>query len=141
MKVEQLMTAPAVTCSATDTLACAARKMWDADCGVLPVVGDDGTLIGVVTDRDLCMSAWSHGTSLDDITVAEAMARQVFTLTPEDDVTYAEQVMAEKQIRRLPIVDDYYQPVGILSINDIARATERPRSRIVQTLASISRHR
>jgi CBS domain-containing protein len=119
------MNAPPVVCSVHDTLSAAAQKMWDHDCGAIPVVDDQGRITGIVTDRDICMAAYTQGRALDAIPVTTAMARQVFSCYADDRVEEAEAVMAEKQVRRLPVIDDDRQPIGMLSLGDIARATER----------------
>jgi CBS domain-containing protein len=148
MNVEELMTKPAVTIQAQDNLDIAAKKMWDNDCGVLPVVGGDGRLIGVLTDRDICMSAWSRGRLLANIRADEAMSKQVFSLKPDQEIGLAEVLMTENQVRRIPIVDANEKPVGVLSMNDLAREATKPGtkfkdgiSRAVHTLAAICRPR
>ncbi|MFT3698671.1 MAG: CBS domain-containing protein [Kofleriaceae bacterium] len=148
MNVEDLMTKNVVTCFRTDCLATAAQKMWDGDCGALPVVDDDGALVGMVTDRDICMAAWTRGALLAEITVEQAMASDVFSIAPDQDTGFAELLMAEKQIRRIPVVDKSHNPIGILSMNDLAREAARPASelmdgpaRVVHTMASICRPR
>jgi len=147
MNVEDLMTKPAVTIQAQELLNVAAQKMWDNDCGVLPVVGGDGRLVGVLTDRDVCMSAWSRGQLLTNIRVEDAMSKQVFSLKPGQEVGLAEKLMAEHQVRRIPIVDASEKPVGIVSMNDLAREATRAGnfkdgiSRAIHTLAAICRPR
>lgn len=121
MRVEQLMSKPAVTCGKDDTLNTAARLMWDHDCGAVPVVGDGGKVVGVVTDRDICMAAFTQGKPLQAIPVSRAMSSDVIACHPEDSIDDAELRMAEKQLRRLPVVDAAGHPVGVLSINDVAR--------------------
>lgn len=148
MNVEELMTRRVVTCQANETLALAAQKMWDADCGVLPVVGGDGRLVGILTDRDICMSAWSQGRLLTEIPAEQAMSKEVFSVNPDQDVSLAELLMAEKQIRRIPVVDADGKPIGILSMNDLAREAARPGSKLkdgiaraIHTLAAICQPR
>ena len=146
MRIREIMSEPAVTCRATDSLNRAARLMWEHDCGVLPVTGDDGRLVGVVTDRDICMAAYTRGTTLRAIRVEDAMARSVFGCGPDDSLEKAETLMSDKQIRRLPVVDEYDRPIGVVSVNDIARqaATSRKqdgRDQFTQTLAAIGRPR
>jgi CBS domain-containing protein len=147
MQIETLMSRPAACCTVHDTLSTAAGMMWDHDCGALPVVNDEGVVVGMITDRDICMAAYTQGTGLDSIPVTTAMAKQVFCAGPEEDTEKAERLMAEKQIRRIPIVDNQSRPVGILSLNDLARATEQPGkvkeapSKVMHTLASVCRPR
>lgn len=143
MLVEQLMSQPAITCTQDDRLNTAAQLMWENDCGVLPVVDDDGRLVGILTDRDICMSAYTQGRSLQELSVSNAMAKQVFSCHPQDSVDAAEQLMSTVQVRRVPVVDDENHPVAVLSLNDIARNAASARGghnlddNVVQTLAAI----
>jgi CBS domain-containing protein len=148
MNVEELMTKPVVTIKAHEHLSVAAQKMWDTDCGVLPVVRDDGRLVGILTDRDICMSAWSQGRVLETIRADEAMSKQVFAVKPDQEIGVAERLMAEHRIRRLPVVDANEKPVGIVSMNDLAREVTRAGGRIkngvaraIDTLAAICQPR
>jgi len=119
--------------------------MWENDCGAIPVVDDGDHLVGMLTDRDICMSAYTQGSPLHAIPVHNAMAREVFACGPNDTLEQAEQLMAEKRIRRIPIVDDDNQPLGVLSINDIARHAAAARKKngleheVTQTLAAIGK--
>jgi CBS domain-containing protein len=142
MRVEQLMSQPAVTCRSDDSLHTAARLMWDHDCGALPVVGDGGKVVGVITDRDACMAAYTQGLPLQAVPVSRAMSRQVFSCRPDQAIEAAEKLMAEKQVRRLPVLDGEGRPVGMLSLNDVAReAASRPgnglASDVAKTLGAI----
>ena len=148
MNVEELMTKPAVTIQAHEPLAVAAQKMWDNDCGVLPVVGGDGRLVGILTDRDVCMSAWTKGQLLTNIRVEDAMSKQVFSMKPDQEIGLAEVLMTEHQVRRIPIVDANEKPVGVVSMNDLAREAARPGSKVkdgiaraIHTLAAICQPR
>ncbi len=135
MNVEELMTKPVVTIRAEEPLNVAAQKMWDNDCGVLPVVGGDGKLVGVLTDRDICMSAWSRGQPLGNIRTGDAMSKQVYSVKADQEIGLAELLMAEHQIRRLPVVDANDKPIGLVSMNDFAREAARPGSRIKDGIA------
>lgn len=121
MRVEQIMSHPPVTCTQDDSLSTAARLMWDRDCGVLPVIGDDGAVVGMLTDRDICMASLTQGRPLHAITVTSAMAKLVYCIHPQESIDAARHVMSEEKVRRLPVVDGQGQPVGVLSLNDIAR--------------------
>jgi CBS domain-containing protein len=141
MKTNELMHSPVVTCKVDDTLNEAARLMWDNDCGSLPVVDGGGKVVGMVTDRDLCMAAYTQGRPLWAIPVSSVMAKQVFSVGPDADVVDAQKVMSERQVRRIPIIDAEGTLVGMLSLNDLVRAAARaPHKdgmlRIVMTLAA-----
>jgi CBS domain-containing protein len=131
MNVEQVMTKNGATCLADNTLADAARVMWEQDCGFVPVVESDGSskLVGVITDRDICMAAYTRGVNLHALRVGEAMARSVQSCAPGDSLGLAEQRMSEFRVRRLPVVDDGGHLLGVLSLSDIAREARRQRRR------------
>src|SRR5690348_16991337 len=105
MKIRDLMTRRVASVRASDSTAVAARLMWDCDCGAVPVLDDEGRVIAMITDRDICMAALMRDRAPSAIPVSEAMSRDLQTCQPDDDVSAAEQVMREHQIRRIPIVD------------------------------------
>ena len=125
MKISQIMKTDVEVCGLDDNLAAAASRMWDCDIGCLPVVDDAGHVIGVVTDRDICMAAYTRGQRLEDIPVAVAMASEVLTCSPEATLVEAEEVMRSGQVRRLPVIDSDGSLVGIVSLNDLAILAER----------------
>ena len=148
MTVEEIMSTPALTCHAQDTLNFVAHKMWDADCGAIAVVNDEGKLVGIVTDRDICMAGLMQNLPLSDIPVHIAMARQVYAVEPQQPIEDAERLMAVHQIRRIPVVRGDGKPVGMIAINDLTREAARPQSRLrggvtrlVQTLSLICQPR
>lgn len=127
MKVQELMSSDTWTCRPDTTLAAAATAMWDRDCGILPIVGDDGRVKGVLTDRDICMAAAFRGRSLDEIRVAELDKSgdgKVWTCAPQDTVDTALSLMGLHQVRRLPVVERDGQLAGMLSLADVARAAQ-----------------
>lgn len=140
MLIEQIMSRPAVTCRASDSLGRAAQLLWDHDFGSLPVLDADGHLIGMITDRDICMAAYLRGQPLADITVEQAMARQVHACAPGDPIGVAEKVMSQFQIRRVPVAADG-DVVGVISLTDLARCAEQEggRRRPEVTDAEVSR--
>lgn len=146
MKIKQIMTRPAVTCPSTSTMDNAARLMWEFDCGVLPVVDDDGRLEGILTDCDICMAVYTQGQPLWSIPVATAMACQVVAAHEDDAIETVEGLMRDHQLRRLPVIDTDHRPIGMVSLNDLARlAAHAKRSTVdrelVQTLATICQPR
>ncbi len=98
-----------------------------ADCGCILVVSGngDGALIGVVTDRDIAMAAYTQGKQLWAIPVGTAMARKVIACHASDGISQAEALMRDNQVRRLPVLDQNEHLVGILSLNDVAREAQR----------------
>ena len=147
-RVDQLMSHPVVTCRTNDNLNTVAGLMWDHDCGVVPVVDDTGRLAGVVTDRDVCMAAYTQGRGLYEICVDSAMTRDPYACRPDDPSARAEEIMQTRQVRRLPVVDAEGRPVGLLSLNDLAREATRTGASqrgllngFARTLAAICRPR
>jgi len=124
MIVADLMTRNASTVRSGQTLAAAAQLMWDCDCGAVPVVENEGDrVIGMLTDRDICMASWSRDLPPSSIFVDDVMSRDLVQCSPRDTVSRVETLMRAKQIRRIPVVDSNQHLVGILSLADIARAT------------------
>lgn len=122
MNVEQLMTPSPATCGPTENLAQAVERMWDANCGIIPVVDDLGHVIGVVTDRDICIAAATRGRAPGEIRVEEMPGRPVVACRPDDDVKTALNAMKEHRVRRLPVTSDEGILHGIISLDDIALA-------------------
>jgi CBS domain-containing protein len=125
MKVKEIMTPDAATCSTSDDLSTAAMRMWNQDCGVLPVT-DDGRIRAVITDRDICMALLFRGERPAAITVGEVIGgHDLYSCSPEDDVLQALKTMHDRQIRRLPVLEDG-RLRGLLSINDVVLAAREP---------------
>jgi CBS domain-containing protein len=122
MKVADVMTSDIVTCKSDDTLNRAAQLMWERRCGCVPVLDEAGKAVGIVTDRDVCMAAYTQGRRLDAVPVATAMSRAVWTCPAAASVEDAEDVMAAHGIHRLVVLDDEGRPCGILSLHDLARS-------------------
>lgn len=118
LTVRDVMTPSPITLPASATLVDAARVMRDADMGSVVVLHEDGSLCGIVTDRDLVIRAIAE--DFLPRTMLEAVCtREAVTVGPDDDVTVAEQLMRERAIRRLPVVERG-QVVGIVSLGDVA---------------------
>lgn len=150
MRVHELMTREVSTCVPDTPMSEAARRMWENDCGVVPVVDpESGRVVAMVTDRDLCMAAFIQNQPLSSLPVRLAMSREVFACSPEDRVDEALERMSEHQVRRLPVLDDEGKLAGILSLNDLAVAfeqgqpphTARRERELAHTLESICHHR
>jgi CBS domain-containing protein len=96
--------------------------LCDRDCGCVPII-DDERLVGILTDRDLCMAIFHSGTTCSSIRICDVMAHKVITCSPDEPIQAAERRMRQHQVRRLPAVDANQRVRGILSINDLARAS------------------
>ena len=142
VQVRQLMMkADVQTCAPEDSLDTAARLLWEADVGVLPVVSG-GRTVGMITDRDICMAAYTQGRPLRELQVSSAMSRRVYGVRPETPLSEATLIMREHQVRRLPVVDQEGKLVGLLSLNDLARDAARARAKVsmkevAETLAAV----
>lgn len=148
MKVKEIMTKNAKACTPTDTLAAAARFMWDSDCGILPVV-TDGKVVGLVTDRDICMAAAMNNRNLANIAVEEIITGKVFSVAAEDEIQKALETMQERKVRRLPVLNPEGELEGVLSMNDIVLQAKETKEKkapdityrdIVQTYKAICGH-
>jgi CBS domain-containing protein len=115
-----LYTQDVTTCVVDVSAAEAARVMADRDCGSVPVVDEDGRLCGIVTDRDLLLAARVRGTSLAQVRLLSLPLRPVETCRPDSEVEEVLATMAERRIRRLPVVERDGRLVGIVSLADLA---------------------
>jgi CBS-domain-containing membrane protein len=127
VNVDKLMTKDVRWCYADASTADAARIMWERDCGFVPVIDASERLVGVITDRDICMASYLKNRNLNEISVREVMATDLYTCRPEDSIQTAENVMRQAQVRRLPVTNASNRLVGVLSLNDVAREAERER--------------
>lgn len=147
MKIAELMTTDVRTCSPDDTLERAAQIMSEKDCGVVPVADEEGHTVGVVTDRDICMAAFTHDRPLSEIAVSDAASKTLVCASPDETIEAVEALMQSAQIRRIPIVDAERRSVGIVSVGDIARRFSSGPSEdvradaVARTLAAISQPR
>jgi CBS domain-containing protein len=126
MKVKELMTTDVKRCSLETNLAAAARIMWEGDCGAVPVTDERDHVVGIITDRDICIAAATRPRTEGEIPVKDVISGALYTCAPGDDVRAALDTMKARKIRRLPVVEQGGRLVGIVSIHDIA---EQSRSR------------
>jgi len=122
MKVSSIMNPNVEIARAEDDLAKTAMVMWRKDCGFVPVV-DDGSrrVVGVITDRDICMASATRHETPETMSVRDTMASQVFSCRTEDEVDTALETMRTNQVHRLPVVDEREQLAGVISFSDIVR--------------------
>lgn len=142
MQAKDLMSRKPRAVRSIDRLDAAARIMWENDCGFCPVVDPDGVVVGVLTDRDLCMAAYTQGRPLAELPVTAAMARHVRACRAEDPLGAVLQAMEQTQVHRLPVVDARGQLAGVISTNDLLRgAIQRPaavdQGAVLRVLAAI----
>lgn len=125
MNVRDIMTTGIATCSPDTNLAEAASRMWNNDCGMLPVVGDGGLVLGVVTDRDLCIALGTRNRPASDITAGDTMSGSVFSSRPEEDIHGALNTMKRNRVRRLVVLAADGGLEGVLSLDDVAVHAEK----------------
>src|SRR5512139_4254400 len=99
MKIKEIMTTTVHSCRPDSLASEAAHIMWEQDVGCVPVVDSNNRPIGMVTDRDLCMAAYTQGQSLQTMRVSAATSKQVFTCRTEDSIADAERIMMRHKIR------------------------------------------
>lgn len=124
--IQEVMSNQPVSLPMSATVHEAARAMRDSEIGDVIVLDDDGTICGIVTDRDIAVRALAERSDVSETTVGEIFSRELQTLSPNDSVGDAVRLMTAKAIRRLPVVDGG-KPVGIVSLGDLA-ATQDPDS-------------
>ena len=131
-----IMTESAECAQTTDTLVDAARKMRDLEVGALPICGEDGSLQGMITDRDIVTGCVACGGDPHAVMVEEYAGDETVTIGADDPVDEALRTMIEHGVRRLPVIDGD-QLVGILSQADVAR--NMPRDKIGDLVEAISK--
>ena len=150
MKVKEIMTVSPSVCELNESLAQAARTMWDADCGVLPVLKDGREVVGLITDRDICMAMAMRNCNPDAVSAEEVITGDVYSVAPEDEIQKALELMQQYQVRRLPVVGPQGDLEGMLSMNDIVlnarqkqngMAPEIGYAEVVRTYKAVCGHR
>jgi CBS domain-containing protein len=137
MKVEDLMSRDVVACSMDDTLSVPAQMMWDRTVGSVVVLSGD-QLAGILTDRDIAMSAQTQGRSLREISVRTAMTGEVVACGPDERLGDVLKRMIQQRVRRCPVVDGDAKVVGLLSLDDLAEVTAH--RRLPGTGPGVSQH-
>ncbi|PIW55255.1 MAG: CBS domain-containing protein [Sphingomonadales bacterium CG12_big_fil_rev_8_21_14_0_65_65_10] len=120
MNVSEFMTSNPACCGPSDTMKSAAVLMVDNDCGEIPVVDEDGCLLGVVTDRDIACRGVAEGVA-PDASVSEVMSDGIITVKPDESMESCCTKMEENQVRRLPVVDEKGKCCGMVAQADIAQ--------------------
>src|SRR5262245_28720058 len=125
MKIEELMTRRVVAARADTDLAHVARLMWDNDCGCVPVVDAEDKVVGIVTDRDVCMSAYFGGRELRELRASGCMASELLTCRPGEPAANVVRRMGERKVRRALVTDEQGHLVGLVSLGDLFNAAAR----------------
>jgi CBS domain-containing protein len=148
MKVKEIMTPDAKAIWVTQSLADAAKEMWENDCGALPIIKDGRKVVGMLTDRDICMAAAMRECSLSHISVEEVMTKKVYAADADEDIDQVLHTMREHKVHRLPVLNRAGDLEGIVSMNDIvlhAKPTNGKKppidyADVVKTYQAISEH-
>jgi CBS domain-containing protein len=145
MKVQDVMSCEIEICRPDEDLNRVAQLMWERDFGVVPVIDPSGIVVGMITDRDVCMAAYTQGRPLASICVGEVMSRTIHSCAPGTSLEAGLSVMKEGRVHRLPVIDSGGILVGLLSLSDLSRAAAREGRRgdrqlstdLIETLAVI----
>lgn len=140
MRVKNIMTRDPKFCEPTDPAQHAAALMRDEHAGIMPVVDGAQSLkiIGVVTDRDLCMNVVAEGRDPGAVTVEECMTTKVVTCASNDSVDRVTELMRENQIRRVPVVNEQRELIGIVALADVVERGSPKATQTLETLKKVS---
>jgi CBS domain-containing protein len=116
-----IMTPNVFTCVPDESVDQAARIFWERNCGAVPVVDAEGKLIGMLTDRDVCIAGYTQGRRLADIRVDSVMSSRAHAASQDDSLERVLEIMKEAQVRRVPVVDDQQRVIGMIAMADLAR--------------------
>ena len=140
MRIKHAMTKEPRCSVPSDTAQQAASIMRDEHAGIVPVIDDAQSrkIVGVVTDRDLCMNVVAEGRDPQSVTVEQCMTTKVVTCSPNDSVERATELMRENQIRRIPVVNEQRELQGIVAMADLVGRAEIKTTQIHETLKKVS---
>lgn len=144
MKVRELMTRNPATCTRDTRLDEVARMMVEHDCGAIPVVesnGQSGKPAGIITDRDITTRIVAQGKNPLEKTVRDAMTSSAVTVSVDEDIQECADIMEEKQLRRMIVVDESGNICGIVAQADIARHREDLAGELVEEVSEPHRSR
>lgn len=141
MKIKEVMSTNPACCTPTDTIQNVAKMMCDRNVGSIPVVDDQQsrTLLGMITDRDLCCSVLAQGLDPKTTRIQEFITYNPISCRDGENIDKCERVMQEHQIRRVPVVDGENRVIGIVAQADVA-LKEKP-EKVHKTVAEISKSR
>jgi CBS domain-containing protein len=120
-----IMTREVASCGPETNLASVVETMWMRDCGIVPVVNERGEAVGVVTDRDICIALGTRDVPASSLVARNAMTAPVVGCAPEDDAVDVLLTMAQRHVRRVPVLGIGGVLLGIVSIDDIVRQAAR----------------
>lgn len=137
MTCAEVMTPSPTACQPENTAIEAAELMRREDCGLVPVVSENGKLIGVLTDRDIVVKIVAEGRDARSTAVSEVMSTDLVTCLPQETIETVMEQMATRQVRRIPIVERDGSLVGIVAQADIATRIANPQEtgQVVQAIS------
>lgn len=124
LTAREIMTRGVKTVRRDSPLREVAQIMKDEDCGVVPIVDEKGSLVGIITDRDLVIRAFTGGKNLDQLRAGDVMTDDVECVHPDEDIHSIIALMGKRQIRRIPVVERDDRVIGIISMGDIANRAD-----------------
>jgi CBS domain-containing protein len=139
MRVKHVMTKDPSSCVPSDSAQHAARIMRNQDAGIVPVIDNELSrkVVGVVTDRDLCMNIVAEGRT-HAVSVEECMTTKVVICSPNDSIDKATELMRDNQIRRVTVVNESGQLLGIVALADVVERADVKPTQTHETLKSVS---
>ena len=133
--VQDLMTSNPKTIGIESAVVEAAKIMRDENVGIVPIVEGE-RLVGTITDRDIAIKVVAEGSDLQSTTAGQVASRDLVTVDPQQDLDEALRLMAQHQVRRLPVVEEDGRLVGILAQADVAReAKPKQTGRVVEKIS------
>jgi len=133
--IREAMTSKPCSIDADKPVSYAAKMMRDEDVGLAPIVEGE-RLVGVLTDRDIAVRVVAEGRDPDQVKVAEVASRDIVTLDPQQDLDEALRLMAQHQVRRLPVVEEDGRLVGVVAQADVAKEADKGRTgEVVQQIS------
>jgi CBS domain-containing protein len=134
-KVREIMTANPRTIEPTTSIIEAARLMRDQDVGPAPII-EGGRVVGILTDRDIVVRIVAEGKDPQSTTAGDVASKQLVTIDPEQSLDEAARLMAQHQVRRLPVCEEDGRLVGIIAQADVAMAAaEHETGRVVEEIS------
>ena len=140
MKVKNIMTKDPTCCVPSDSAQRAASIMRSEHAGIVPVIENEQsrTIVGVVTDRDLCMTVIADGGDPKSVSVEDCMTTKIVSCSPNDSVDKATELMRDNQIRRVLVCDDQRGLVGIVALADVVKRPDAKMTQTHETLKQVS---
>ena len=144
MKVKDAMKTDVGACSTEDSLMKAADVMRLRDCGVVPIIDDEKNVVGMLTDRDVCLAIVARNRKASDVKTKDLLMNKAITCFADDDLESALRKMRKHQIKRLAVVDADNKLVGMLTISDVLLSVRKDKSlkkKIYTTIKAIAKPR